>query len=255
MECHSLLKRCLIQIYVPSGNIVSIGNSIPRNTKNFEKSETIDSLSHEWYSSMIIKEIKILLQNICKNNLLTNTILEVQKEFDIIFIQEPPWSFIQSIPSSLNEEGEKLVGVPNHPNWITFSRNTSSDHDSPRVISYINVRLSQFCFSLWKDIFNHRDISCVSFFNNGSIYFLINVYLDSFQTALKYLNVLVMAGDFNIRDNSWDSSFPHHSIYHDLLTDIADSMSLCIFKSTNQVPTKYSNNQNGLNSVIDLIFL
>ena len=204
---------------------------------------------------MIIKEIKILLQNICKNNLLTNTILEVQKEFDIIFIQEPPWSFIQSIPSSLNEEGEKLVGVPNHPNWITFSRNTSSDHDSPRVISYINVRLSQFCFSLWKDIFNHRDISCVSFFNNGSIYFLINVYLDSFQTALKYLNVLVMAGDFNIRDNSWDSSFPHHSIYHDLLTDIADSMSLCIFKSTNQVPTKYSNNQNGLNSVIDLIFL
>ena len=95
---------------------------------------------------MIIKEI--LLQNICKNNLLTNTILEVQKEFDIIFTQEPPWSFIQSIPSSLNEEGEKLVGVPNHPNWITFSRNTSSDHDSPRVISYINVRLSQFCFSL-----------------------------------------------------------------------------------------------------------
>ena len=55
-----------------------------------------------------------------------------------------------------------------------------------------------------------HDISCFSFFNNGSIYFLINVYSDSSQTALKYLknieaninNILIMVGDFNIRDNS-----------------------------------------------------
>ena len=38
---------------------------------------------------MIIKEIKIFFQNVWKNNLLTNTILEVQKEFDTIFIQKP----------------------------------------------------------------------------------------------------------------------------------------------------------------------
>ena len=37
---------------------------------------------------MIIKEIKIFFQNVWKNNLLTNTILEVQKEFDTIFIQK-----------------------------------------------------------------------------------------------------------------------------------------------------------------------
>jgi len=45
-------------------------------------------ISYEWHSSMIINEIKIFLQNVYKNNLLTNTILEAQKEFDIIFIQE-----------------------------------------------------------------------------------------------------------------------------------------------------------------------
>jgi len=80
---------------------------------------------------MIMKEIKIFLQNIHKNILLTNTILETYKEFNIIFIQELPWSILCFIPSSTSEEGENLVGVPNHPNWMTFSRNTVSNQDSP----------------------------------------------------------------------------------------------------------------------------
>jgi len=37
---------------------------------------------------MSMKKIKIFLQNVQKNKSLTNTILEEQKEFDIIFIQE-----------------------------------------------------------------------------------------------------------------------------------------------------------------------
>ena len=55
------------------------------------------------------------------------------------------------------------------------------------------------------------DFSCISFFNQRSIFFLINinVYSDSSQLALKYLentkvninNVLIMTGDFNIRNN------------------------------------------------------
>lgn len=143
-----------------------------------------------------------------------------------------------------------MVEIPNYPNWITFSRNSSSDHNSFKVISYINARLLQFCFFLRKDIFNYRNISCISFFNSKSIYFLVNIYSDSLHTALKYVkntkaninNVLVMAEDFNIRDNSWDSFFPHYSIHSNLLTDIADFMNLCISKSTNQVLTRYSDN-------------
>ena len=79
-------------------------------------------------------------------------------------------------------------------------------------------------------MFNHRDISCVFFFNCGSIYFLINIYSDLSQTALKYLkdteaninNILVMTGDFNIRGNSWDLLFSHYSSHYNILTDIAD---------------------------------
>jgi len=84
-----------------------------------------------------------------------------------------------------------------------------------------------------------------------------------FQIALKYLknteanihNVLIITGDFNIRDNIWDLSFPYHSFYSDLLTDIADSMDLYLSKSTNQVSTRYSNNTNESNSVINFMFL
>jgi len=66
---------------------------------------------------MIIKDIKIFLQNMWKNNLIVNTILETQHFFDVIFIQEQSWVTICSIPSSKSEEEEALVGVPNHPNW------------------------------------------------------------------------------------------------------------------------------------------
>jgi len=35
---------------------------------------------------MIVKNIKIFLQKVCKNNFVINTILETQHDFDIIFI-------------------------------------------------------------------------------------------------------------------------------------------------------------------------
>ena len=63
---------------------------------------------------MIIKNLKIFSQNVWKNKFLTETHLEINKDFDIIFIQEPLWSILQSIPSSSNKESEIVVGVSNH---------------------------------------------------------------------------------------------------------------------------------------------
>ena len=84
-----------------------------------------------------------------------------------------------------------MVRISNHSNWTTFSRNLSQGNDSRRVIISINIQLHSLCFSLRKDIFNHRDISCVSFFNHGSVYFLINIYTDLSQMAL---NVKIVDG-------------------------------------------------------------
>ena len=116
-----------------------------------------------------------------------NTILKVNANFDIIFIQEPSWSTICSIPSSWNCEGEFLVSIVNHPNWLTFIRTSEFENDFLRVDIYINIRLSSFHLSLCKDIINHRDIILVSFFNNNDVFWLMNVYSDSPHSALKYL--------------------------------------------------------------------
>ena len=131
----------------------------------------------------------------------------------------------------MNSKGIPLLGVPNYPNWLTFARKPCSTNDSPRVIIYINVRPSSFCFSLQKDIINHYGILLASFFNNNTVYWIMNIYSNSSHSALKYLkdtevnipNLLIITGDFNIRDSIWDSYFPHHLAISDDLMIIADS--------------------------------
>ena len=212
---------------------------------------------------MNLKDLKILSQNVWKNNFIINTILKVYYNFDIIFIQELSWTTIRSIFSSENCEGVPLVGAVNHHNWLIFVRESDSANDFPRIIIYVNIRLFSFHFSLHKDIINHRDILLVSFFNNNNIFWIMNVYSDSSHSALKYLkdteanicNLLIMTEDFNICDSLWDSSFLHHlSISNDLII-IADSFNLDLLTPSNQVLTRYSDIPGKSNSVIDLMFL
>jgi len=64
-----------------------------------------------------------------------------------------------------------------------------------------------------------------------------------------------MTRDFNIYDSLWDPSFPHHSSISNDLLIIADSFNLDLSFSTNCVLTRYLDNENDLNLVIDLISL
>jgi len=63
-----------------------------------------------------------------------------------------------------------------------------------------------------------------------------------------------MTGDFNIRDSLWDLNFPFHSIHSDMLFDIADSFSLALSKLIENFPTRFSDNDQNSNLVLDLIF-
>ena len=203
------------------------------------------------------------MQNVCKNSLIVNTLLELLVHFNIILIQELLWSKIHKIPSTSNCEGEPLMGSNHHPNWISFARIPLDNKDFSRVIAYINIHLSPLCFLLCKDIINHRDISLISFFNNNICYYILNVYSDSSHLALKYLkdtevnidNVVLMTGDFNIRDSLWNPSFPFHSSISNDLIIIADFFNLTLFNPTNPCLTRYSDMAGESNSIIDLMFL
>ena len=212
---------------------------------------------------MILRNLNILSQNVCKNYLIVNTILETQSQFDIILIQEPPWSVIHQVPSTANSEGENFIGTVHHPNWLLFAINPVNKATSPRVTAYINIHLSPLCFPLHTDIINHPDILLMSFTNDHVQYFIMNIYLDSSHLALKYLkdtevnidNVLIMTGDFNIRDSLWDPFFPYHASISDNLLIIADSFNLALSLPTNPCPTRYSDTMGEANSTINLMFL
>jgi len=91
----------------------------------------------------------------------------------------------------------------------------------------------------------------------------MNIYSDSSYTALKYLkntevnllDLLIMAGDFNIRNSFWDPAFPYHSYLCDDLLIVADSFNLELSCPTNNVSTRYLDSDSSSNSTIDLIFL
>jgi len=63
---------------------------------------------------MILKTLKIFSQNVCKNKLLIDTLLENNKEFENFFIQELSWSIIHNIPSIISKEDKEIVSAPNH---------------------------------------------------------------------------------------------------------------------------------------------
>ena len=63
-----------------------------------------------------------------------------------------------------------------------------------------------------------------------------------------------MTGDFNIRDSLWDSNFLFHSIHSDILFDIADSFSIALSKHTENFSTRFLDNNQNSNSVLDLVF-
>ena len=146
---------------------------------------------------------------------------------------------------------------------MIFFRSYMQPNVSSRLITYINICLSSLRFSLKNNILQYRDISCVFFFNHRFIYFLINVYSNSSQAALKYLknteveisNILILTGDFNIRDHFWNLNFPYHSHYKETLFEITDLLQLEISKPYKIFPTRYSNDPQISNSVLDLVFL
>ena len=87
--------------------------------------------------------ICVLTFNIAKHYMHLDVLLETLKDdFDVLFIQEPPWQLLRHAPSAQSLEGERVVGAPMHPNWTVMIRTPEDDDHRPRVISYVSKRLA-----------------------------------------------------------------------------------------------------------------
>ena len=64
-----------------------------------------------------------------------------------------------------------------------------------------------------------------------------------------------MTGDFNIRNNNLNPSYPYHLVYTDTLQEVANNFDLELSTSINPVLTQYTNNYQDTNLILDLIFL
>jgi len=74
------------------------------------------------------------------------------------------------------------------------------------------------------------------------------------NTEVNLNNILIMTGDFNIRDNNWNLLYLHHLTHIDTLWEVADSFNLELSLPINQVSTLYMDNPQDSNLVSDLMF-
>ena len=92
--------------------------------------------------------IHIYLQNVQKNYVLVDSLLEFQKNlYDILFIQEPSWNFIQFASSTLSSSSQEVVGAPIYPEQIQVVRFPQDSEQTPRVMCFIHSRLSRLRFA------------------------------------------------------------------------------------------------------------
>ena len=87
------------------------------------------------------KDIRVVSYNCARNYLYLDVLLSTWNNvFDVVFIQEPPWQTLRTAPSTVNREGDDVVGAPRHPEWMTIVRPPDPGPDSrPRVLAYVSI--------------------------------------------------------------------------------------------------------------------
>ena len=132
--------------------------------------------------------LRIFSQNVRRNALHVDTILSaLVGQYDIVFIQEPPWNTVRLAPSSKSREGEAVIGAPMHPDWMYLARPVQRGEERPRVLSYVSRRLEHLRPSLRLDIVNSPDVVLLELMNGGEEIRLLNVYNSSGCEALEHL--------------------------------------------------------------------
>ena len=170
---------------------------------------------------------RIFCQNVNRNITLLESVLALSiDDFDILFIQEPPWRLIRNAPSGSSSEGEPVIRTTIHPDWgliVQKSDLRNEGTDNPRVAVYVHKHLKGLRPGYHWDLMDHRDILVFSLGWGEDLKLLANIYSDKQHTAIHllyewtmdWLNLFFMGGDFDCRHHSWDPWEPVTNVHTD----------------------------------------
>jgi hypothetical protein len=106
-----------------------------------------------------IPQLRIFSQNVNANYAYTDSLLsDLYENYDLLFLQEPPWWYIRAAPSSSSRDGTDVIGGPLNHNWGCLVRPSGLD-SSPHVMVYF---LTASLISTWVSagIWSITGISC-----------------------------------------------------------------------------------------------
>jgi hypothetical protein len=153
-----------------------------------------------------IPQLRIFSQNVNGNYAYMDSLLsDLYENYDLLFLQEPPWWYIRAAPSSSSRGRTDVIGGPLNPNWGALSGHLAWT-PPPRIMVYFSNRIANLRPGLCRDLVDHRDILLFSLGLGGDTLFYANIYLDSQHTAISWLfnHVLELPGlqlmcrDFNV---------------------------------------------------------
>jgi len=109
--------------------------------------------------ALAVGSFRIFCQNINRNVLLLESVLALSiDDFDIIFIQEPPWRLIRHAPSGIDPAGEPVIGTVIHLDWGLIIRKSDLQDegaDNPRVAVYVHKCLKGLRPGYCWDLIDH----------------------------------------------------------------------------------------------------
>jgi hypothetical protein len=167
-------------------------------------------------STTTVETLRIYCQNVGhKHNWTINLLERMKSQFDILFLQEPPWATMRYTASLTEKDGVPVKGPPIHPDWISlFPKGFDPAEDRPRVPAYVNRAIRSIKPKLRSDIMNHRNVMIVTVRGHLGPLHLMNMYSDENGSAIRYIedhleafpDLGYMGGDFNCPSSHWDAT-------------------------------------------------
>ncbi|KXN81727.1 hypothetical protein AN958_03786 [Leucoagaricus sp. SymC.cos] len=213
-------------------------------------------------SGGVIRDVHVFSQNVNRNYAHVNYVLESLKDnFDILFFQELLWRTIRQTVLMTSVEGDDVVGVLKHPDWLYMVR-PPTNGQTPHVMAYVYRHLAVLRPSMWRDVIDHHDLLILSLFMPHGTVNLLNVYSDNAHMAINLLAwevnqlsaFIYMGGDFNCHSEIWDPSRSLHPLVAWHLLELASDVGLEWARPSNPGLTHIPHNPDLAGSVIDLVF-